>query len=204
MSIEDAKNRLQQYQAKLQTEQGRRDQAYKEQTDIENELSHMVANAVKKSIYSQDTNIDQLKRELHTTNENYQLLHRDFVALNDILSDTTHLQELYNIKHRELDEEYKDKKVSLDRAYKQLVDANNSRINTANAELDDKLKKINKKIADLEAQEREEERKYRGKIEWVKTKMGLIFGLIIFVFIVALVLGWMIGSGHSTPTYTPF
>lgn len=204
MSLEDAKKRLQESQDKLQAEQGRRDQAYKEQTDIENELSHMVASAVKRSIYSQDTNIDQFRRELHTTNENYQLLHRDFVALNDILSDTTHLQELYNIKHRELDEEYKDKKVSLDRAYKQLVDANNSRINTANAELDDKLKKINKKIAELEAQEREEERKYRGKIEWVKAKMGLIFGLIIFVFIVALVLGWMIGSGHSTPTYTPF
>lgn len=204
MSLEDAKKRLQESQDKLQAEQGRRDQAYGEQTAIENELSHMVANAVKKSIYSQDTNIDQLKRELHTTNENYKLLHQDMVQLNDVLRDTSHLQEVYDIKHRELDDEYKQKKADLDRAYKQLVDANNSRINTANAELDDKLKKINKKIADLEAQEREEERKYRGKIEWIKTKMGLIFGLIIFVFIVALVLGWMIGSGHSTPTNAPF
>lgn len=198
MSLEDAKRRLQENQDKLQAEQGRRDQAYGEQTAIENELSQMFSDAVKNSIYSQDENIIQLKKEVHRLNEQYEFIRRDIDQLDYLLTDTTHLQTVYNAKFKELEEKHQERKQSLDSAYKQLVEANNIRIDKANAAADDKLKQIEKKLEDLRTKKREEERKLRGEIDWIRTKAGAIIIGLIVVFILFMILGVAVGSGQIT------
>ena len=203
MSLEDAKKRLQESQDKLQAEQGRRDQAYGEQTAIENELSQMFSDAVKNSIYSQDENIIQLKKEVHRLNEQYEFIRRDIDQLDYLLTDTTHLQTVYNAKFKELEEKHQERKQNLDSAYKQLVEANNIRIDKANADADDKLKRIDKKLEDLRAKKMEEERKLRGEIEWIRTKAVAIIIGIIATFIIAMFIGIAIGSGNVVSS-TPF
>ena len=203
MSLEDAKKRLQESQDKLQAEQGRRDQAYGEQTAIENELSQMFSEAVKNSIYSQDENIIQLKKEVHRLNEQYEFIRRDIDQLDYLLTDTTHLQTVYNAKFKELEEKHQERKQNLDSAYKQLVEANNIRIDKANADADDKLKRIDKKLEDLRAKKMEEERKLRGEIEWFRTKAVAIIIGIIATFIIAMFIGIAIGSGNVVSS-TPF
>lgn len=193
MSLEDAKKRLQESQDKLQAEQGRRDQAYEEQTAIENELSHMVANAVKKSIYSQDTNIDQLKRELHTTNENYQLLHRDIVELNDKLSDTTHLQEIYDLKQRELEKRYNEKEDELNARYNKKKAALDSRVEAARIETSQIEAKYIDRKKKLKEQAYDEEAELNRRIYAAKNKWKVIVGALIASFIVAIILGVIIG-----------
>ena len=200
MSLEDAKNRLEQYQAKLQEEQGRRDQAQEEQTAIEDELSQMVSEAIEKSLFIQDESMNQFKEEIHRLNDNYEFLRRDVDRLDYFLTDTTHLQTVYNAKFKELEEKHQERKDSLDRAYKQLIDANNTRIANANADADDKLKQIDKKLEDLRAKKREEENKLLREIDWIRTKAGAIIIGIIVAFIIAMIIGVALGTNSVVPS----
>ena len=193
MSLEDAKRRLQENQDKLQAEQGRRDQAYVEQNEVENELSRMVADAVRDSIYSQDENINQFKRELHTTNENYRLLHSDIVKLNDMLADTTHLQEIYDLKERELVKRYNQREDELTARYNKKKEALDSRVEAARIETSQIEAKYIDRKKKLKEQAYDEEAELNRRIYAAKNKWKVIAGALIASFIVAIILGIIIG-----------
>ena len=193
MSLEDAKRRLQENQDKLQAEQGRRDQAYGEQTAIENELSQMFSDAVKNSIYSQDENINQFKRELHTTNENYRLLHSDIVKLNDMLADTTHLQEIYDLKERELVKRYNQREDELTARYNKKKEALDSSIEAERIETSQLKAKYIEEKKRLKDKAYDEELELNRRIYAAKSKWKVIVGALIASFIVAIILGIIIG-----------
>ncbi len=215
MSLEDAKSELRRYQDIKKEAESQKTQATRDQGEIERELSRQISDAVKSAIYNQDTNIDLLRSEISKTNANYQLLHRDMNNLNDILRDTTHLQEVYDVKHRELEAEYLNKKAELDRTYKakcaKLEEEYNAKVSAhkaalleADADFTQKQIKRAEKKAALEKEIQEEERRLRlRKSSIAQKRKGIIIGIII-CFVIAIIGGlilgnWLIQSGTFQP-----
>lgn len=193
MSLEDAKNRLKHYSEVKEEAEASKKQAQQEQSEIERELSRQISGAVDSAIYRQDTSINQLTNELHKTNDNYQLLHQDMVRLEDILSDTTQLQEVYDVKHRELEQEYKEKREELEKEYQKKVSAHNVALEAADQKYN-KLESDRKKKKDkLEKEIREEESKLYNRKASVQMRLkGIIISLII-AFILAIIGGIALG-----------
>ena len=133
MSLEDAKSRIQQSQAAIDQANLEKNRAEREQSAIERELREQISGAVNKAVFAQDLSINRLSDEVHANNERYLDLHKDMVALHDVLKDTTHLQELYDIRNKELDAEYKDKKKALEKSYQ-------DKSNKLESEYNDKVK----------------------------------------------------------------
>ena len=193
MSIEDAKNRLKHYSEVKEEASATKKQAQQEQSEIERELSRQISGAVNSAIYRQDANINQLTNEIHKTNDNYQLLHRDMVQLNDIMRDTTHLQEVYDVKQRELEREYKEKREELEKEYQRKLSAHNDALRAADQEYSKLDSERKKRKSQLESEIREEEHNLYSRKESLKMRRkGIIFSLII-LFILAIIGGIALG-----------
>lgn len=193
MSLEDAKNKLRHYSEVKEEASATKKQAQQEQSEIERELSRQISGAVNSAIYRQDTSINQLTNEIHKTNDNYQLLHRDMVQLNDIMRDTTHLQEVYDVKQRELEKEYKEKREELEKEYQRKLSAHKVALSAADQEYSKLDAERRKKKAKLEEEIREEEHKLYARKESLKMRRkGIAFSLII-LFILAIIGGIVIG-----------
>jgi chromosome segregation ATPase len=193
MSLEDAKNKLKHYREVKEEAEATKKQAQQEQSEIERELSRQISGAVDSAIYRQDTNINQLTNEIHKTNDNYQLLHRDMVQLNDVLRDTTHLQEVYDVKHRELEQEYKEKREELEKEYQRKLSAHKAALSAADQEYSKLDSERRKKKAKLEDEIREEENHlYNRKASVMMKLKGIIISLII-AFILAIIGGIALG-----------
>lgn len=193
MSLEDAKNKLRHYSEVKEEAAATKKQAQQEQSEIERELSRQISGAVNSAIYRQDTSINQLTNEIHKTNDNYQLLHRDMVQLNDIMRDTTHLQEVYDVKHRELEKEYKDKREELEKEYQRKLAAHKDALRAADQEYSKLDSERKKKKSKLEDEIREEEHKLYARKESLKMRRkGIIFSLII-LFVLAIIGGIALG-----------
>lgn len=204
MSLEDAKKRLQDSQDRLQVEQGRRDQAFNEQTEIETELSRMIGEAVTTAIYGQDAAQDQLRKELHVTNENYRLLHGDIVRLTDILKDTSNLQEAYDIKRRELEREYEEEEKALKKKLDAQKHTHEALLKAEQMEYDAKKQEWAKLKSALNKENREEELKLRNSISSIKgKKMAIIIG-VIALFVVGFLLGLMLAYNGGVTSNTPY
>lgn len=201
MSLEDAKSELKRYQDIKKEAEDKKAQATREQGEIERELSRQISSAVNSAIYGQDTNIDLLRSEISKTNANYQLLHRDMNNLNDILRDTTNLQAVYDVKHRELEAEYQDRRAELDKEYKKKLADHKDAINRADQEYGRLLSDRKKKKSELENEIRQEEYKLSERRESIKSKRKGILIALIICFIVAVIAGiilgvWLVSSGN--------
>ena len=193
MSLEDAKNKLRHYSEVKEEAEASKKQAQHEQSAIERELSRQISDAVDSAIYRQDTNINQLTNEIHKTNDNYQLLHRDMVQLNDVLRDTTHLQEVYDVKQRELEREYKDKREELEKEYQRKLAAHKDALRAADQEYSKLDSERKKKKSKLEDKIREEENHlYNRKASVMMRLKGIIISLIV-AFILAIIGGIALG-----------
>ncbi len=201
MSLEDAKNKLKHYREVKEEAEATKKQAQQEQSEIERELSRQISGAVDSAIYRQDTNINQLTNEIHKTNDNYQLLHRDMVQLNDVLRDTTHLQEVYDVKHRELEQEYKEKREDLEKEYQRKLSAHKAALSAADQEYSKLDSERRKKKSKLESEIREEEYKLESRKESIKWKRKGIIIAIAICFVVAIIAGlilgiWLVQNGY--------
>lgn len=204
MSLEDAKNRIQQSQEAIDQANLEKRQAEREQSAIERELREQISGAVNKAVFAQDLSINRLSDEVHTNNERYLKLHEDMIALQDALKDTTHLQELYDIRNKELDAEYKDKKKALEKSYQDKSNKLESEYNDkvrehkaamqeADADYMRRSAERSQKRAELEKEIQEEEiklNKQRSSLAW--KRKGIIIGIII-CFLVALIGGVALG-----------
>lgn len=198
MSLEDAKNKLRHYSEVKEEAAATKKQAQQDQSEIERELSRQISGAVNSAIYRQDTSINQLANEIHKTNDNYQLLHRDMVQLNDIMRDTTHLQEVYDVKQRELEKEYKEKREELEKEYQRKLSAHKTALSAADQEYSKLDAERRKKKSKLEEEIREEEHKLYARKESLKMRRkGIIFSLFI-LFILAIIGGIVIGYNLVT------
>lgn len=200
MSIEDAKNRIKQNQEQIEQERERKEQAQRDQAEIEEELSREISRAVNDAIYVQDTNIRLLTKELNKTNTNYQLLHRDIVALSDLLKDSSALQEAYDIKRREMEEHYKEEEAALKKKLDAQKHTHDALLKAEQLEYNKKKQEWAQLKLDLNAELRTEELNLRRSIASIKNKkMAIIIG-IIAVFVVAFLLGLMIASNGLVST----
>ena len=205
MSItEDLQNKIADNQAVIDQAKKDKAAAEREQSALERELSAQISGAVDKALRTQDTSIDLLSMKLETTNKELLSVQREMANLNAIMRDTAHLQELYDIKNKELDAEYKDKRAELDRAYKakcaKLEEEYNAKVREHKAALQEadadftqkQIKRAEKKAA-LEKEIQEEEiklNKRRSSLAW--KRKGIIIGIII-CFLVALIGGAALG-----------
>ena len=215
MSLEDAKSRIQQSQDAINKANLEKNQAKREQSAIERELREQISGAVNKAVFAQDLSINRLSDEIHANNERYLDLHKDMVALHDVLKDTTHLQELYDIRNKELDAEYKDKKKALEKSYQDKSNKLESEYNdkvrehkAAMQEADADYMRGNaersQKRAELEKDIKEEEEKLRQRrydLQW--KRKGIIIGIII-CFLVAVIGGIVLGMWLQQQGYIPF
>lgn len=193
MSLEDAKNKLRHYSEVKEEAAATKKQAQQDQSEIERELSRQISGAVNSAIYRQDTSINQLTNEIHKTNDNYQLLHRDMVKLNDVMRDTTHLQEVYDVKHRELEQEYKEKGEELEKEYQRKLAAHKDALRAADQEYNKLDSERKKKKSKLENEIREEESKLYNRKANVQMRLkGIILSLVI-AFILAIIGGIALG-----------
>lgn len=205
MSItEDLQNKIANNQAAIDQAKLAKAAAEREQSALERELSAQISGAVDKALRTQDTSIDLLSMKLETTNKELLSVQREMANLNAIMRDTAHLQELYDIKNKELDAEYKDKRAELDRAYKakcaKLEEEYNDKVREhkaamqeADADFTQKQIKRAEKKASLEKEIQEEEiklNKRRSSLAW--KRKGIIIGIII-CFLVALIGGAALG-----------
>lgn len=201
---EDLQNKIADNQAVIDQAKKDKAAAEREQSALERELSAQISDAVDKALRTQDTSIDLLSMKLETTNKELLSVQREMANLNAIMRDTAHLQELYDIKNKELDAEYKDKRAELDRAYKakcaKLEEEYNAKVREHKAALQEadadftqkQIKRAEKKAA-LEKEIQEEEiklNKRRSSLAW--KRKGIIIGIII-CFLVALVGGAALG-----------
>ena len=215
MSLEDAKNRIQQSQEAIDQANLEKRQAEREQSAIERELREQISGAVNKAVFAQDLSINRLSDEVHTNNERYLELHKDMVALQDALKDTTHLQELYDIRNKELDAEYKDKKKVLEKSYQDKSNKLESEYNDkvrehkaamqeADADYMRRSAERSKKREELEQEIKTEEEKLRKRkydLQW--KRKGIIIGIII-CFLVAIIGGIVLGMWLNYQGYIPF
>jgi len=215
MSLEDAKNRIQQSQEAIDQANLEKRQAEREQSAIERELREQISGAVNKAVFAQDLSINRLSDEVHTNNERYLELHKDMVALQDALKDTTHLQELYDIRNKELDAEYKDKKKALEKSYQDKSNKLESEYNDkvrehkaamqeADADYMRRSAERSKKREELEQEIKTEEEKLRKRkydLQW--KRKGIIIGIII-CFLVAIIGGIVLGMWLNYQGYIPF
>lgn len=201
---EDLQNKIADNQAVIDQAKKDKAAAEREQSALERELSAQISDAVDKALRTQDTSIDLLSMKLETTNKELLSVQREMANLNAIMRDTAHLQELYDIKNKELDAEYKDKRAELDRAYKakcaKLEEEYNAKVSEHKAALQEadadftqkQIKRAEKKAA-LEKEIQEEEiklNKRRSSLAW--KRKGIIIGIII-CFLVALIGGAALG-----------
>lgn len=201
---EDLQNKIADNQAVIDQAKKDKAAAEREQSALERELSAQISDAVDKALRTQDTSIDLLSMKLETTNKELLSVQREMANLNAIMRDTAHLQELYDIKNKELDAEYKDKRAELDRAYKakcaKLEEEYNAKVREHKAALQEadadftqkQIKRAEKKAA-LEKEIQEEEiklNKRRSSLAW--KRKGIIIGIII-CFLVALIGGAALG-----------
>ncbi len=204
MSLEDAKNKLKHYREVKEEAEATKKQAQKEQSEIERELSRRISGAVDSAIYRQDTNINQLANEIHKTNDNFQLLHRDMVQLNDVMRDTSHLQEVYDVKHRELEQEYKEKGEELEKEYQRKLAAHKDALRAADQEYNKLDSERKKKKSKLESEIREEESKLYNRKANVQMRLkGIILSLVI-AFILAIIGGIALGYYWFSNGYIEF
>lgn len=215
MSLEDAKSRIQQSQDAINKANLEKNQAKREQSAIERELREQISGAVNKAVFAQDLSINRLSDEIHANNERYLDLHKDMVALHDVLKDTTHLQELYDIRNKELDAEYKDKKKALEKSYQDKSNKLESEYNDkvrehkaamqeADADYMRRNAERSQKRAELEKDIKEEEEKLRQRkydLQW--KRKGIIIGIII-CFLVAVIGGIVLGMWLQQQGYIPF
>lgn len=201
---EDLQNKIADNQAVIDQAKKAKAAAEREQSALERELSAQISDAVDKALRTQDTSIDLLSMKLETTNKELLSVQREMANLNAIMRDTAHLQELYDIKNKELDAEYKDKRAELDRSYKakcaKLEEEYNAKVREHKAALQEadadftqkQIKRAEKKAA-LEKEIQEEEiklNKRRSSLAW--KRKGIIIGIII-CFLVALIGGAALG-----------
>lgn len=215
MSLEDAKSRIQQSQAAIDQANSEKNRAEREQSAIERELREQISGAVNKAVFAQDLSINRLSDEVHTNNERYLKLHEDMIALQDTLKDTTHLQELYDIRNKELDAEYKDKKKALEKSYQDKSNKLESEYNDkvrehkaamqeADADYMRRSAERTKKREELEQEIKTEEEKLRKRkydLQW--KRKGIIIGIII-CFLVAVIGGIVLGMWLQQQGYIPF
>lgn len=215
MSLEDVKSRIQQSQDAINKANLEKNQAKREQSAIERELREQISGAVNKAVFAQDLSINRLSDEIHANNERYLDLHKDMVALHDVLKDTTHLQELYDIRNKELDAEYKDKKKALEKSYQDKSNKLESEYNDkvrehkaamqeADADYIRRNAERSQKRAELEKDIKEEEEKLRQRrydLQW--KRKGIIIGIII-CFLVAVIGGIVLGMWLQQQGYIPF
>lgn len=215
MSLEDAKSRIQQSQDAINKANLEKNQAKREQSAIERELREQISGAVNKAVFAQDLSINRLSDEIHANNERYLDLHKDMVALHDVLKDTTHLQELYDIRNKELDAEYKDKKKALEKSYQdksnKLESEYNDKVREHKAAMQEadtdymrRSAERSQKRAELEKDIKEEEEKLRQRkydLQW--KRKGIIIGIII-CFLVAVIGGIVLGMWLQQQGYIPF
>lgn len=215
MSLEDAKSRIQQSQDAINKANLEKNQAKREQSAIERELREQISGAVNKAVFAQDLSINRLSDEIHANNERYLDLHKDMVALHDVLKDTTHLQELYDIRNKELDAEYKDKKKALEKSYQdksnKLESEYNDKVREHKAALQEadtdymrRSAERTKKREELEQEIKTEEEKLRKRkydLQW--KRKGIIIGIII-CFLVAVIGGIVLGMWLQQQGYIPF
>ena len=215
MSLEDAKSRIQQSQDAINKANLEKNRAEREQSAIERELREQISGAVNKAVFAQDLSINRLSDEIHANNERYLDLHKDMVALHDVLKDTTHLQELYDIRNKELDAEYKDKKKALEKSYQDKSNKLESEYNDkvrehkaamqeADADYMRRNAERSQKRAELEKDIKEEEEKLRQRkydLQW--KRKGIIIGIII-CFLVAVIGGIVLGMWLQQQGYIPF
>lgn len=215
MSLEDVKSRIQQSQDAINKANLEKNQAKREQSAIERELREQISGAVNKAVFAQDLSINRLSDEIHANNERYLDLHKDMVALHDVLKDTTHLQELYDIRNKELDAEYKDKKKALEKSYQdksnKLESEYNDKVREHKAAMQEadtdymrRSAERSQKRAELEKDIKEEEEKLRQRrydLQW--KRKGIIIGIII-CFLVAVIGGIVLGMWLQQQGYIPF
>lgn len=215
MSLEDAKSRIQQSQAAIEQANSEKNRAEREQSEIERELREQISGAVNKAVFAQDLSINRLSDEVHANNERYLDLHKDMVALHDALKDTTHLQELYDIRNKELDAEYKDKKKALEKSYQdksnKLESEYNDKVREHKAAMQEadtdymrRSAERTKKREELEQEIKTEEEKLRKRkydLQW--KRKGIIIGIII-CFLVAVIGGIVLGMWLQQQGYIPF
>lgn len=215
MSLEDAKSRIQQSQDAINKANLEKNRAEREQSAIERELREQISGAVNKAVFAQDLSINRLSDEIHANNERYLDLHKDMVALHDVLKDTTHLQELYDIRNKELDAEYKDKKKALEKSYQDKSNKLESEYNDkvrehkaamqeADADYMRRSADRSQKRAELEKDIKEEEEKLRKRkydLQW--KRKGIIIGILI-CFLVAIIGGIVLGMWLNYQGYIPF
>lgn len=215
MSLEDVKSRIQQSQDAINKANLEKNRAEREQSAIERELREQISGAVNKAVFAQDLSINRLSDEIHANNERYLDLHKDMVALHDVLKDTTHLQELYDIRNKELDAEYKDKKKALEKSYQdksnKLESEYNDKVREHKAAMQEadtdymrRSAERSQKRAELEKDIKEEEEKLRQRrydLQW--KRKGIIIGIII-CFLVAVIGGIVLGMWLQQQGYIPF
>ena len=212
---EDLQNKIADNQAVIDQAKKDKAAAEREQSALERELSAQISGAVDKALRTQDTSIDLLSMKLETTNKELLSVQREMANLNAIMRDTAHLQELYDIKNKELDAEYKDKRAELDRAYKakcaKLESEYNDKVREHKAAMQEadtdymrRSAERTKKREELEQEIKTEEEKLRKRkydLQW--KRKGIIIGIII-CFLVAVIGGIVLGMWLQQQGYIPF
>ena len=193
MSLEDIKHRIQKEQADITDAEAAKKAAEKERSQLEDEIKKQISGAVNSAIYGQDASIELLTNELKTTNSNYKELQREVSKLNNILSDTKHLKEIYDTREKQLDKEAQGKAAARQEAMMQL-----------DAEYDTKVREHRARINELEKQNRDEEEKLRQqkyKLRW--SRKGRIIGIVV-AFLVAIIAGIILGMWIEAQGKIPF